>query len=194
MYTNLAVSGEKLDYPKYSGDEGEDFAKFREKLEKAFKHNRVAKVDQLDKLRKCLTGKALALVPETTEDIEKALSTLKAAFGDPEKILAHRLKLLRSFGDMPTERKGSKNLFSEREEWFLKIEGVIYDIIQLGKKDTDLAYEAFSKSTINFVLALFPMGMMRELQSLGGSRGEKLDKILNKMKEFREESREAAKV
>ena len=194
LYTNLTVAGEKLDYPKYSGVEGEDYDKFTEKLEKVFKHNKVAKVDQLDKLRKCLTGKALALVPETTEGIEKALATLKAAFGDPEQILAHRLKKLKTFGDMPTEKKGNVNLFSEREEWFLRIEGVIHDIIQLGKKDDDLAYEAYSKSTINFILALFPMGMMRELQRLEGSRGEKLENMLKKMAEFREEAREAAKV
>ena len=190
----MTVAGEKLDYPKYGGAEGEDYEKFSEKLEKVFKHNKVAKVDQLDKLRKCLTGKALALVPESTEGIEKALTTLKAAFGDPEKILAHRLGKLKSFGDMPSEKKGNNNLFNEREEWFLKIESVIHDIIQLGRKNMDLAYEAYSKSTINFILALFPMGMMRELQRLEGSRGEKLENMLKKMGDFREEAREAAKV
>ena len=194
LFTNFSVAGEKLDYPKYGGTEGEDYEKFSERLEKAFKHNKVAKVDQLDKLRKCLSGKALALVPESTEGIEKALATLKAAFGDPEKILAHRLGKLKSFGNMPSEKKGSSNIFSDREEWFLKIESVIHDIIQLGKKDTDLAYEAFSKSTINFILALFPMGKMRELQRLEGSRGEKLENMLRKMGDFREEAREAAKV
>ena len=194
LYSNLTVAGEKLDYPKYGGAEGEDYEKFSEKLEKVFKHNKVAKVDQLDKLRKCLTGKALALVPESTEGIEKALTTLKAAFGDPEKILAHRLGKLKSFGDMPSEKKGNNNLFNEREEWFLKIESVIHDIIQLGRKNMDLAYEAYSKSTINFILALFPMGMMRELQRLEGSRGEKLENMLKKMGDFREEAREAAKV
>ena len=194
LYTNLTVAGEKLDYPKYSGAEGEDYDKFIEKLEKVFKHNKVAKVDQLDKLRKCLSGKALTLVPDTMEGVDKALATLKAAFGDPEAILAHRLKKLKTFGSMPTEKKGSGNLFSEREEWFLKIEGVIHDIIQLGKKDPDLAYEAYSKSTINFILALFPIGMMREMQKLEGTRGEKMEAMLKKMGEFREEAREAAKV
>ena len=194
LYTNLTVVGEKLDYPKFGGADGEDYEKFHEKVTKVFKHNKVAKSDQLDKLRKCLSGFALTLVPETTEGIEKALSTLKSAFGDPEKVLANRLKKLKSSGDMPMEKIGSKSLFSRRKEWFLNIEGVIYDIIQLGKKDDDLAYEAYSKSTFNFILSLFPLDMMCELERVEGTRGEKMEKVLEKMAEFRNDARKAAKI
>ena len=144
--------------------------------------------------RASLSGQALALVLEAMESIEKAFSTLKAVFGDPEKVLANRMDKLKSFGEMPMEKKGTKNVFSLREEWFLKIEGVLYDIIQLGKKDEDLAYEAFSKSTYNFVLSLFPVDMMRELKQTEGTRLQKMQKVLDRLGEFREEAREAAKI
>ena len=119
--------------------DGEVYSKFYEKIMKALKHNKVAKSDQVDKLRKYLSGFALTLVPQTTESIDKAFSTLKSAFGDPKKVLENRMKLLKAIGDVPMEKKGNKNMYSLREEWFLHAEGLLYEIIQLGKKDEDLA-------------------------------------------------------
>ena len=194
LYTNLAVVGEKLDYPRFGGTDGEDYSKFYDKITKAFKHNKVAKSDQVDKIRKYLSGFALTLVPETTESIDKAFSTLKSAFGDPKKVLANRMKLLKAFGDVPMEKKGSKNMYSLREEWFLHAEGVLYDIIQLGKKDEDLAYEAFAESTFNFILRLFPENMSLVLRRVEGTRQVKMEQLLVKLSEFREDAREMAKI
>ena len=61
--------------------------KFKEKMEYRFKRNHVAKQDQLEKLRENLKGKALRLIPETTEDIVAAWKVLKDAFGDAARVL-----------------------------------------------------------------------------------------------------------
>ena len=95
LYTNHKPMGEKLDYPKFSGASSEDYTKFVDKMQKALRHNKVAKADQVERLRKYLSGFALGLVPETTESVEKAFATLKAAFGDPKKVLVDRMQKLK---------------------------------------------------------------------------------------------------
>ena len=80
LFSTHKQVGEKLDYPKFSGAAHEDFVKFHDKMVKAFRRNCVGKSDQVEKLRKVLSGFALSLVPESTESIEKAFETLKTAF------------------------------------------------------------------------------------------------------------------
>ena len=76
LYTLHKDIGSKLEYPKFSGKFSECFLKFKEKMERAFKANRVPLVDQVDKLRENLSGFALSLVPETTKDIKIAFEAL----------------------------------------------------------------------------------------------------------------------
>ena len=65
---------------------------------RAFKSNRVAKVDQVDKLRECLSGFALSLVPDSMKDIDTAFRALSDQWGDPERVLDSRLKELKIIG------------------------------------------------------------------------------------------------
>ena len=58
----------KLDYPTFSGKYSECFIKFKQKMERALRANKVPKVDQVDKLREHLSGFALLLVPDSTRD------------------------------------------------------------------------------------------------------------------------------
>ena len=104
LFSNHKQIGEKLDYPKFSGASHEDFVKFNDKLVRAFRRNGVGKSDQVEKLRKTLSGFALSLVPEITETIEKAFATLKSAFGDPKKVLEDRMKKLKAVGDVPSDK------------------------------------------------------------------------------------------
>ena len=195
LYTNHNPIGEKLDYPKYSGDSSEDYTKFYDKMVKALRHNKVAKADQVERLRKNLSGFALGLVPESTETVEKAFATLKAAFGDPKKVLEDRMKKLKQVGDLPGERlANNKNGFRKQEEWYLNIEGVLHDIIELGKRDEDLAYEAFSENTFNFVLSLFPISVVEKLEEVQGNRKQKLEAVLAKLSSLREKARRMGKV
>ena len=64
--------GEILKYPTFARDAGQDFVKFKERMEYRFKRNQVAKQNQLKKLRETLKAQALRLIPETTEDIKAA--------------------------------------------------------------------------------------------------------------------------
>lgn len=104
LFSTHKSTGEKLDYPHFSGATSEDYVKFKDKIVKAFKRNGVAKSEQVDKLRKLLSGFALSLVPESTESIDKAFDSLKSAFGDPRKVLEDRMSKLKAVGDLPPER------------------------------------------------------------------------------------------
>ena len=195
LFSNHKSIGEKLDYPKFSGASSEDFTKFYDKMVKALRHNKVPKADQVERLRKNLTGFALGLVPESTENIEKAFTTLKAAFGDPKKVLEDRMRKLKQCGDLPGDKlSNNKNGFRKQEEWYLNMEGILYDIIELGKRDEDLAYEAFSESTFNFVLSLFPINLVEKLEEVQGNRKQKLEAVLTKFSSFREKARRFGKV
>ena len=74
LFTLDTTSGEKVKWPKFSGSIEENFAKFKEKFDNAAKLNRTSRTVQLTKLRECLSGYPLTLVPETTRDITEALT------------------------------------------------------------------------------------------------------------------------
>ena len=195
LFSNHSIVGEKLDYPKFSGAPSEDYTKFNDKMAKALRHNKIAKSDQVEKLRKYLSGFALNLVPESTETVEKAFATLKAAFGDPKKVLEDKMKKLKLVGDLPGEKLSTgKNGFRKQEEWYLHMEGLLHDIIELGKRDEDLAYEAYSENTFNYILSLFPINMVEKMEDVQGTRKQKLEEVLLKLATFREKARRMGKV
>ena len=164
LFSNHKQIGEKLDYPKFSGASHEDFVKFNDKLVRAFRRNGVGKSDQVEKLRKTLSGFALSLVPESTETIEKAFATLKSAFGDPKKVLEDRMKKLKAVGDVPSDKlSNGQPGFRKQEEWYLVMEGLLAEVIELGERNEDLAYHAFSEQTFNYILSLFPCEMAAKL-------------------------------
>ena len=68
----LPAKGDKVKYPTFGGEPGEDLVKFKEKMLDCYKKNRIPESDQLDKLREYLKGAALKRVPETIKDIKVA--------------------------------------------------------------------------------------------------------------------------
>ena len=74
LYSLVGDSTEQVKMPRFSGVAGEDFTTFKSKLMLALEKNRVAAADKIDKLRSCLSGQALALVPEKTKDFNAALN------------------------------------------------------------------------------------------------------------------------
>ena len=95
LYTLEKVSGSHIEYPKFSGKSSECFVKFKEKMERAFKANRVPKIDQVDKLRENLSGFALSLVPDTVKDIEVDFQALSDQWRDPERVFHSPLREFR---------------------------------------------------------------------------------------------------
>ena len=84
LYALDKDSGTKLDYPQFSGKFSEDFLEFKDKMEKAFRANKVAKVDQVDKLSEQLKGFAKSLVPDNMRDIADAFKALSEQWGYSE--------------------------------------------------------------------------------------------------------------
>ena len=90
LYSLVGASSESVKLPKFSGSLGEDFSTFKSKLLLGLEKNRVAATDEIEKLRSCLSGQALALVPEKFKDFDAAMKVLADAFGDSEKVLGDR--------------------------------------------------------------------------------------------------------
>ena len=90
LYSLAGSNKEQVKLPKFAGAWGEYFATFKSKLLLAFEKNMTPAADKVESLRACLSGAALALVPEKTNDFAKALDTLREAFGNPERVLGVR--------------------------------------------------------------------------------------------------------
>ena len=175
LFTLEPAKTEKVKWPMYYGNPAEDFMKWKEKMELAFMKNRVPMDERLDKLREFLRGKALALVPESTKNIEAAFKVLKEAFGDPARVLDHKLKILDDFGPYPSDKVG-RGLpgYGKQVDWLLKVEGLIRDIIELGEKYSELDRDAFSTATIRKILERFPERMVAKFNRLKGDGKAKL--------------------
>ena len=77
LYSLAGANSEQVKLPKFSGSSGEDFLTFKKKLLAAFEKNRVPVSDKVEKLRTCLSGEALALVPEKPRISTQLLKTLR---------------------------------------------------------------------------------------------------------------------
>ena len=97
--------------PKFSGAIGENFLEFKNKLILAFEKNRIPVSDKVEKLRTCLSGEALSLVPEKTKDFSAAIENLEKAYGNAENVLQTRVNDIKKLGKCPPEvLNGKKNL------------------------------------------------------------------------------------
>ena len=121
---------EKVKYPSFSGEPGEDLVKFKEKMAECFKKNQVPKSDQLDKLRENLKGTALKRVPIAVKELSVAWQNLNEAFGSPIIVLKERLKSLSKIGSIPPDTNASKLI-----SWYHDFESVLQDIIDLGNSN-----------------------------------------------------------
>ena len=133
--------------PKFGGCLGEDFAAFKIKLLVALEKNRVPVSDKFEKLRTCLSGQALALVPEKAKDFDSALNVLSDAFGNSEKVLAVRIAELKKFSSPPDTVNGKLN-YSTIVSFCLNLEAMVQDLIDLAEADDgeQLKHDVYSSS------------------------------------------------
>ena len=91
---NLNTLGTKrvelVKLPQFSGKSGEDFVTFKKKMEKAFSSNRIPTDDQVEKLCENLRDGAKLVVPDGTDDVERAWDILQAAYGGEDKVMQNR--------------------------------------------------------------------------------------------------------
>ena len=184
----LPSKSEKVKYPFFAGDIGEDYFRFKEKMMECYKKNRVPQSDMLEKLRENLKGAALKRVPETIKDIEVAWSNLSEAFGSPMLVLKERLKSLTKLGNVPPDISPSKQII-----WYHDFESVVQDIINLGTSDDlNLQMGAFGPPVQEQILRALsdnPL-MKREVAKAGVGKQprEKLIAFRDKIVEFRRET------
>ena len=69
-------------------------------------------------------------------------------YGDPVKIVAQRLKDLRKLGKLPAEEGAGHEVYTKQMHWYLSLEQLVQDLIDLGDSDEDLAYSVFTETTI----------------------------------------------
>ena len=173
LYTFDSVNKDLIKLPTFGGKEGEDFKDFKDKVKKAFMQNRVTKADKLDKLRSCLHGNALGLVPiSLTGNIDKAWEALDNAYGDPVRLISFKMNALRELGPMP--KQNSKGGFNAIAEWYLKIEGILKEILDLGRTSDELGREAFHPTAFRDIYAMFPPHISGKLRKRPGEADVKM--------------------
>ena len=151
LQTLYGSKSEKVKYPTFGGEPGEDLVKFKLKIEECFKKNQVPKSDQLDKLRENLRGAALKRVPDTVKELAVGWQNLDEAFGSPIIVLKERLKSLSNVGNIPPETNASKLI-----TWYHDFESVLQDIIDLGTSyDMNMQMGAFGPPVQEQVLKAF---------------------------------------
>ena len=192
LYTLDSNKHDLVKYPTFQGLDSEDFDLFKSKMEKAFETNRVIMSHRITKLRSCLRGNALSLVPESSvRTISDAWSALEAAFGAPERLMRNKKESIIKLSFIPKENsgKGQPN-FKNRITWFLQLESLLSEVIELGSKSTDLEKEAFAPSHINSIIGMFrgANAKMLQLAQCSGSGSTQLKNILEKISTMRSDT------
>ena len=172
--------------PTFSGNEGEDYLAFKEELLKGLVQNRVIRSDKLSKLRDCLKGDALKLVPESiTADFDEAISTLDKAFGKSIRIVRYKKDQLLKLGFHPNMKAkgGTKAVV----EWYINVESILQSLLDLGSQDDANAMEIWNDSAIDEYCDMFPYPKNTTLLGCPAQFEDKLRAILAKISRFREE-------
>ena len=185
LYTDSPASTEKVDYPVFEGRKDECLQDFLEQLDRAFAVNKVTREDKVRKLRKCLSGHALSLVPESLKEIETALQNLSDAFGDATQLMRHRIDSLKKLGKLPKNnaKGGNKSVV----EWYLKLEVIVQGMMDLGEKteDVDIQNVLYSVDVIRNIAAMFPETKGNQILEQSGVARARLSNVQTKIVNFR---------
>ena len=186
LYSLVGASSESVRLPKFSGSLGEDFSTFKSKLLLGLEKNRVAATDKIEKLRSCLSGQALALVPEKSKDFDAAMKVLADAFGDSEKVLAARINELKSLGKCPPETSNGKLNYKAVVSYCLKLETLVQDLIDLAESGKEeLKYDVYGSSVRTSIQNLFSLKEIKKLRSLTGRGKVGLEEHVQFVKDLR---------
>ena len=187
LYSLAGSSAENVKLPKFSGNPGEDFPTFKSKLLLALEKNRVPLSDKVEKLRGCLSGQALSLVPEKTKDFSAALEVLADAFGNPEKVLAVKIAEFKKLGKCPPETLNGKLNYQAVVSFCLKVEVLLQDLIDLAESENneELKYDVYGSSVRASVQGLFSLKDIMKMRCLKGRGKTGLEEHINYVKEYR---------
>ena len=187
LYTLDSSAVDKIKLPLFEGRDDEDYARFREEMERGFIHNRVTRLDKLLKLRECLRGHAKKLVPDSlTQDIDEAWAVLDKAFGDPLRLIKCKTEALSRMEQLPREngKKGMKG----QVEWYIELESLMQNLLVLGRSSIKLGMIVFQPLFINDVYNLFPSSIANKLIKCDGDADEHFENVLGKISKLRAET------
>ena len=186
LFTLDTTPGETVKWPKFSGNIEENFSTFKEKFDTAARLNRASRTVQLTKLRECLSGYPLKLVPETTSDITEALRILTDLYGNVSRVLAFQKKKLAQLGSFPSDTDVESP--KKKMQWLMDIKQIIQEYINIGDSgDTRMFCEAFSVSSVGQFINAFPPSMAEKLTSIeyNGDGRDQLEGLLEKVEKMR---------
>ena len=184
LYSLATAPTEKVKFPTFEGRDDEDFAKFKLEVERAFVKNRITKSDKLDKLRDVLKGHAKMLISQPRIcDIDEAWEVLSKSFGNPLRLMNYWKKALLELGFLL--KSNVRGGLKAQVKWYLEVESLVQNIINLGKKSRKLEREAFSYSTIKSIKKLFPLKFGDKLNKCTGDGIDEMEAILKKITDFR---------
>ena len=188
LFTLDKAKTDPVKLPVFEGKDSEDFMKFKDEIKRGFVINRICRADQLAKLRECLRGYPLKLVPESTvTKIEAAWDVLDQAYKDPTRVMRYKWGELLKLQYLPKESpKGYKNQI----EWYMNLENHIRGIIDVGKRDPELALEAFGRSSIHTIFNMIPSRIKSLMMKCSGTGESRLETILRKISDLRREVQE----
>ena len=192
LFTNDSNKPAMVKLPKFSGKSEEDFSRFKKEMTKGLLQNRVAKADQVAKLRESLSGFAKQLVPETMTDIMEAWLVLQAAFGDPARVMKARKEAVANLGPFPSGGRGTGPI-KRQVEWLMNLEINLRDIVELGDTSNDMNREAYSGATLAQILHMFPLTIQADLATCVGDGRDRMLQIIEEIKNIREIRQELLK-
>ena len=147
-------------YPKFSGadEKQEDFQKFEKDVREVFKSNRIARDDQVKKLREeCLESPAKNLIPETVKTLDRALEILRGRYGGISNLIKVKKGKLLKMGIYPNH-PGSKAAGHVKAQlkWLLTCEVVLAEITELAAGSTEAHREVYNFTVLQQVRNFFP--------------------------------------
>ena len=98
------------------------------------------------------------------------------------------MKELKKLGHLPGKDGAGPENYQKQVQWYLTLDGLLQDLIELGDRNDDLGYAAFNPDVIRGVLNLFPPKLHLLLTCLPGTRREKLANIKEKLIAFRSDA------
>ena len=151
--------------------------------------NQIAKSRKVEKLREVLLGFAQKFIPSNfTGSIDDAWSELDKAFGDQFRPVRFKKEALLKLGELPKLTSG--NAFKAQVLWYLEVEALLKDLIELGSRSDRLYSEAFCDTTIRSIYRMFPVKLMHKLIKCQGNGKENVEAILIKISELRSKAQE----
>ena len=78
-------------------------------------------------------------MPDSVRDIEVAFQALHDQWGDPSRVLESRLNELKKLGNLPGRDGYGKENYQKQLQWYLTLDGLIGDLVELGDRNEDLA-------------------------------------------------------